>query len=106
MIDISTERVVTLAQATHHLPHRRGGKRPHSATIFRWCVDGCRGVKLESIMVGGTRCTSIEAMQRFFDALTESADAEHSAAVAPPPVTKSRAKAIAAAERRLTRAGA
>ena len=105
MIDISSETVVSLSEATRHLPQRRAGKRPHAATIFRWCVDGCRGIKLESIMVGATRCTSIESLQRFFDRLTEAADAEHSSMVVPPPVSKSRAKSIEAAERRLARAG-
>ena len=39
-------------------------------------IDGVRGIRLESIMVGGTRCTSVQALQRFFDALTAAADAQ------------------------------
>jgi hypothetical protein len=68
-------------------------------------VDGVKGIKLESLVVGGTRCTSIEALQRFFDALTAAADAERFSAVTPPLRTKSRQQAIEAAERRLARAG-
>jgi len=105
MIDIQTEQVVTPARATHFCPERRRGVRPNIATIYRWMVQGVRGIKLESIVVGATRCTSIEALQRFFDALTAAADAEHSAAIIPPPVSKSRQKEIAAAERRLAAAG-
>ena len=67
-------------------------------------MNGVRGIRLESIVVGATRCTSVAALQRFFDALTAAADAEHSSAVVPPPVSKSRLKTIEAAERRLARA--
>jgi hypothetical protein len=104
-IDITTETVIAPSRATHLCPERRRGVRPNVATIYRWMMQGVRGVKLESIVVGATRCTSIEALQRFFDALTVAADAEHSGAVTPPPLNKSRQKEIEAAERRLARAG-
>ena len=104
-IDIETEQVISPAKATHLCPERRRGMRPNVATIYRWMMQGVRGIKLESIVVGATRCTSIEALQRFFDALTDAADEEHSAAITPPPVSKSRQTAIEAAERRLARAG-
>ena len=71
MIDISTERVLTLNNAIAHLPHRRKGSRPHLATLYRWANRGIKGVKLETLQVGGTLCTSIEALQRFFDRLSE-----------------------------------
>ena len=93
-IDITTETVITPAKATEYCPERRRGVRPNIATIYRWMMNGVHGIKLESILVGGTRCTSVDAMQRFFDALTAAADAEHSSAVVPPPVSKSRQKAI------------
>src|SRR5208282_97143 len=100
-IDIQTEQVITPAKATHLCPERRRGARPNAATIWRWMLNGVKGIRLESIMVGATRCTSVEAMQRFFDSLTAAADAEHSSAVTPPAVSKSRQKAIEAAKRRL-----
>ena len=102
MIDVSSETVISLAEAARRLPARRAGKRPHVSCIYRWTVSGCRGVVLESIQVGGTRCTSLEAMQRFCDALTAAADGQ---APAPPPPAKRRLEAIEAAERRLVRAG-
>jgi len=74
MITIGTEQVVTLKDACALLPRRRRGKKPSVATLYRWATTGVRGVRLESIMVGGTRCTSIEAIQRFFDRLTEQRD--------------------------------
>ena len=104
-IDIQTEQVITPAKAAQLCPERRSGVRPNVATLWRWMQHGVRGIKLESLMCGATRCTSVEALQRFFDRLTEAADAEQTAPVIPPPVSKSRSKAIEAAERRLARAG-
>ena len=69
-IDIATEKVITLSQARQHVPERRAGKRPDLATMYRWTNKGCRGVQLEWLMCGATP-TSLEAMQRFFDRLTE-----------------------------------
>jgi hypothetical protein len=69
-IDTFNEKLVSLTQAAKLLPHRRKGKRPDVATLYRWTTGGCRGIVLESIQVGGTRCTSREALQRFFTALT------------------------------------
>lgn len=69
MIDLNTETVVSFTEALDHLPHRRGGRPVHVATLYRWAQRGLRGVQLETLQVGGTRCTSIEALQRFFDRL-------------------------------------
>ena len=108
MIDIATETVFTPGEATRHLPPRRAGKRVNVATIFRWMQTGCKGIKLESIMVGATCCTSLQALQRFFDALTEAAEREEAAepvtSTTPPPLTKNRKRQIEAAERRLATA--
>jgi hypothetical protein len=77
MIDPNTETLVSLTEAARHLPRRRAGKRPHVSCIYRWTTSGCRGVILESVQVGGTRCTSKEALARFFRRLTagDAADA-------------------------------
>jgi hypothetical protein len=73
MIDINKESPVSLeaAASLDILPTRRGGRRPVPATIFRWAQTGLRGVRLETIQVGGTKCTTREAMQRFFARLTD-----------------------------------
>lgn len=70
MIDPLTEQVISLAAAARLCPQRRHGKRPSISCIYRWTTNGCRGVVLESIQVGGTRCTSSQAMARFFHRLT------------------------------------
>lgn len=103
MIDISLEETFSLTEAAKRLPCRRKGVRPNVATLYRWAQSGCRGVRLETICVGATRCTSMEAMQRFFDALT--AQAEHRTIAQPSRTTTARRKQIETAERRLAAAG-
>ena len=70
MIDIEIESVLSLTEAATKLPHRRAGRRPHVSTLYRWASRGLRGNHLETIQIGGTRCTSVEALQRFFDRLS------------------------------------
>ena len=75
-IDIHAETVVTLAEAAKRLPPRGRGKRPHVATLYRWAQKGCRGIRLETIRIGGSLCTSLEALQRFCDRLTQAQHGE------------------------------
>lgn len=70
MIDISSEQVITFTEARRRLPKRRLRKQPDISTLYRWCQTGLRGVRLESIKIGGQTCTSVEALQRFFDSLS------------------------------------
>jgi hypothetical protein len=72
MIDTATEEILTLAQAAAALPRRRRGRKTHVSTLYRWTASGCRGVILESISIGATRCTSMQALQRFFERLSTS----------------------------------
>ena len=98
MIDIQSETVVTFAEASKHLPKRRAGKRPHICTLYRWAQQGVRGVKLETIQIGGTCCTSLESLQRFFNRLSGDDST-------PPQATRARKKEIARAESVLAEAG-
>ena len=45
-------------------------------------MGGVRGVILEALQVGGRRCTSVEALQRFFKALSQKSEATHLSAQA------------------------
>ena len=88
MIDIETEHVCPLRELRHHPALKRNGRKPHVATLWRWANRGRRGVRLETVMIGGQRCTSHEALQRFIEATTR---ASTSAAPAPtPPATRQR----------------
>ena len=70
MIRLDAEHLLSLTDAAKRLPRRRMGKRPHVATLYRWSTRGVRGEVLETIQVGGTRCTSTEALQRFAERLS------------------------------------
>ena len=85
-IDIRSEEIFSLMAATklRCFGNRRGGKRISVCTLWRWATTGCRGVKLETIMAGGSRATSLEAIERFFEALTLQADGEQTPAPQPP----------------------
>lgn len=63
-IDIDREQPITLAEVPKYVP-KRGGKKVHSSTVYRWVTKGARGRVLESVMVGGIRYTTIEAVGRF-----------------------------------------
>lgn len=73
MICPSSDTLISLNQVPSHLENLTG-KRPHLASIYRWLKTGIAGVRLESLIIGGTRVTSIEALERFFQASTEAKD--------------------------------
>lgn len=103
MIDALSEQIISLTEAAKILPQRRGGKRPHVSCVYRWTLSGCRGVKLESIQVGGTRCTSREALGRFFERLSHAAGTDRDLPTVRTP--SQRAKASARAAEELIKAG-
>lgn len=72
VIDLASEHLIRISEVPRHLPVRPNGKRLHISACYRWILKGTRGVVLESIRIGGTTYTSIEAVQRFGDRLTES----------------------------------
>jgi hypothetical protein len=70
VIDIEIEDVFPLTEVPEVVARLRGGRRVNLATVHRWTMAGCRGRKLEFLQVGGTRCTSLQALQRFFAGTT------------------------------------
>ena len=74
-IDALTETLRSFAEAAQRLPALRRSKPVNPSTLWRWTTRGVRArdgliVRLESIKVGGTCCTSDQALQRFFRALS------------------------------------
>jgi hypothetical protein len=65
------ENLMPFPDAAAIVPRRRGRRKTHVSTFYRWSTIGCRGIVLETIQIGGTRCTSREALQRFFERLSE-----------------------------------
>lgn len=100
MIDIGNETLLTLTEAAKRLPTRRGGKRVHPSTLFRWVSHGFRGIRLEYVQVGGTKCTSIEAIERFFQLCTTETDPAGHATT-----SRSKARKIKQSKKRLEERG-
>lgn len=74
MINIHSEQLVHVNEVPAHVPKSTSGKKVSLATCWRWIQRGCRGVKLETLLIGGKRFTSLEALQRFAEATTAAAD--------------------------------
>ncbi len=66
MVDPKCEHLCRLTAVPSALP-----SRPHLATVWRWGLHGVRGVKLETLLIGGVRYTSDEAVARFISRLNE-----------------------------------
>ncbi len=96
MIDPSTETLVSLTDAAKRLPGR-----PNITTVWRWRNRGVRGVKLETVLSGGRRFTSLEAIRRFQDRVTAAADGTPLPAETP----RQRERALDRAERRAAELG-
>ena len=73
MIDTQNETLIPVSEIPRHLP----GRRVHVATIWRWLSKrGCRGQRLDSVLIGGKRYSSIEAVERFIAATTAAGDGQ------------------------------
>ncbi len=72
-IDIQTERLIGLDEAARLLPGKNGGS-VHKLTVGLYARRGKLGVRLETVLAGPRRCTSIEAVGRFVAALTIASD--------------------------------
>ena len=69
-IRLENEDLLSMSQAatflSDKLPGRRGGRPIHTSTLHRWSTRGLKGVRLEVLCAGGTRFTSVPAIERFF----------------------------------------
>jgi hypothetical protein len=74
-IDPLTETLHSFAEAARRLPPLRQGRPVNPATLWRWATRGVRArdgtlIRLEALKIGGTCCTSDEALARFFRVLS------------------------------------
>lgn len=69
--DLRDDQLMSLPDAATYLGAITG-RKPHVSTLWRWCQKGCRGVRLESICIGGKRFVTAAAIERFVEALTAS----------------------------------
>src|SRR5271157_1111088 len=75
MFDTSTERLIPLNELPAPAIPGREDKPVKPCTLRSWCTLGVRGIRLESLKIQGKHYTSIEAWNRFFQAVTEAAAA-------------------------------
>ena len=64
-IDTALETLLTFEDSRTAFP---GDRRLSLATLHRWRLNGVRGVRLETLLIGGLRYTSREAIERFIAA--------------------------------------
>jgi hypothetical protein len=94
MIDIDNEQLRLLTKASADVPGT-----PHVSTLIRWALRGLKGIKLETVVVGGRRYTSVEAIRRFLARLNEPRSASRA------PLPERRQQEVERAERRLDAEG-
>src|SRR4051794_13136085 len=68
-IDPLSEETFPLIRARERLPRLRAGRPIAPSTLWRWATHGVRGVRLETVKIGSTTCTSAEALGRFIATL-------------------------------------
>lgn len=97
-IDTQSETLVPINAAPSHIP-----TRPHVATVWRWIQRGVRGVRLDTVLIGGKRFTSTEAIARFIGGTTAASDPTPTGKT--PTRSKARQAAIEQAEREFETVG-
>ena len=73
MIHVETEKLLVPREVCRMFPGR-SGKGIAICTVTRWMLKGRKGHKLESLVAGGQRYTSREAVGRFLAKLNRGAD--------------------------------
>jgi hypothetical protein len=69
-IDLQHETPITLKEVPKRLPTRHG-RKVHYATTYRWVTKGVRGKILPSLLIGGIRYTTVEALDRIVNGPTQ-----------------------------------
>lgn len=82
------EKLFPLIEVCRRVPSRTG-KPLSRGTVYRWAHEGLksrsgRRVRLQATRAGGTICTSIEAVDRFFAELDEDLAADNTPAIRTP----------------------
>lgn len=83
---VAPAEAIPIAKARKHIPGR-----PGTSTVWRWVLYGCRGIKLDSFLVGGQRFTTRAAIEKFSRDLTAAGGRQKQPAEATPDVPKASA---------------
>lgn len=62
---------LTPPQISKMVPSRMGGRNVSPQTVRRWQLKGLQGIYLQSMLVGGVRCSTKEQIEQFIRDLTE-----------------------------------
>jgi hypothetical protein len=95
MIDIrrlAEEQPLTLGEAGRFIGKFTGTNGPNISTVWKWCMKGCRGVKLESICIGGKRYVTPSAIEQFIEARSQPPQPDAPVVVTITPKSSSRAE--------------
>jgi len=65
------EQLIRLSDVPKYIPPNAKGTRVSLPTIYRWTLRGVRGVRLECLQGPSGKATSLEAIQRFLQHLTQ-----------------------------------
>ncbi len=87
---IADEQLILFAKSGQEFP----GRSPAPATLNRWRLRGVRGVKLETLLIGGQRFTSREAIRRFIESQNQPQAAEPSMTAAERQARSAAARAV------------
>lgn len=72
MVEVCNGPFITLREAAKLPELKRNGQKPHVASLYRWAGPaGVRGVRLATWQIGGTRCTTAQAVRDFIRELTD-----------------------------------
>lgn len=74
MIDITCEDLILFRELPDHLPKQPSGKKSHLSACYRWKKPGLQGVRLETVFIAGCSYTSKQALNRFWQRVTEARD--------------------------------
>jgi hypothetical protein len=79
MIDLrkcDPKELLTMRRTAELMPRLRNDRPVTAATVWRWATYGLQGIRLETIVIGGVRCTSRGALQEFCEAVKAAKEAE------------------------------
>jgi hypothetical protein len=63
------EELMSISEASRLLPNNPGPE-----TIWRWRTKGIRGIRLQTVLIGGRRFVTRKAIEEFIERLTEAAE--------------------------------
>ncbi len=74
MIDITSEDLIPFRELPDHLPRQPSGKKLHLSAFYRYKKPGLQGVRLETVFIAGCSYSSKQALNRFWQRVTEARD--------------------------------